>query len=262
MDALVLAGGVPGPEEPLYAYAQGRPKALIDIAGKPMGQWVLDALDAAERVERVVVVGLGEADGLHGNKVAAWVPDQGAMLRNVLAGLRTVQQLAPRSPYALIVSADIPAATGAMLDWVIHNAEALPPFDVAYHVVERRVMEQRFPASRRTYTRLKDVEVCGADANVARITLVDTHTEVWERLLAARKSPLRQAAVLGWDVVLGLVLRRYTLPQAVHKVSQRLGLRGQAVLVPYAELGMDADKPAQVDLLRRDLSARVPEAVE
>ena len=44
MDAVVLAGGIPQPNEPLYSYSHGEAKALIDMAGKPMIQWVLDAL--------------------------------------------------------------------------------------------------------------------------------------------------------------------------------------------------------------------------
>jgi nitrite reductase/ring-hydroxylating ferredoxin subunit len=36
MDAIVLAGGIPLPEDPLYPYTQGHSKALVDIAGKPM----------------------------------------------------------------------------------------------------------------------------------------------------------------------------------------------------------------------------------
>ena len=40
MDAIVTAGGIPMPGEPLYEYTNGSPKALLDIAGKPMIQWV------------------------------------------------------------------------------------------------------------------------------------------------------------------------------------------------------------------------------
>ena len=43
MDAIILAGGIPLPEDPLYSYSKGDAKALIDVAGKPMIQWVLDA---------------------------------------------------------------------------------------------------------------------------------------------------------------------------------------------------------------------------
>ena len=50
MDAIVIAGGVPKPEDPLYEYTQGQPKALLDIAGKSMVQWVLDALAEADSI--------------------------------------------------------------------------------------------------------------------------------------------------------------------------------------------------------------------
>ena len=58
MDVLVTAGGIPQPDEQLYPYTQGKPKALLDICGKPMVQWVLDALSDATQVEKVVIIGL------------------------------------------------------------------------------------------------------------------------------------------------------------------------------------------------------------
>ena len=57
MDAIVTAGGIPQPDDPLYVYAKGDAKALIDIAGKPMIQWVLDALSDAKNVDNVIEIG-------------------------------------------------------------------------------------------------------------------------------------------------------------------------------------------------------------
>ena len=54
MDAIVTAGGIPLPEEPLYPATQGESKALVDVAGKPMIQWVFEA---ASRAENAVVAG-------------------------------------------------------------------------------------------------------------------------------------------------------------------------------------------------------------
>ena len=39
MDAIVTAGGIPQPEDPLYTFSIGNAKALIDIAGRPMVQY-------------------------------------------------------------------------------------------------------------------------------------------------------------------------------------------------------------------------------
>ena len=87
MDAIVIAGGLPEPGDPLYEYTQGQPKALLDIAGKPMVQWVLDALGGAETILRVVLIGLSEDDGLDCAKEITYVPNQGGMLQNVRAGM-------------------------------------------------------------------------------------------------------------------------------------------------------------------------------
>jgi len=36
MDVIITAGGIPRPKHPIYKYTKGKPKALLDIAGK---QW-------------------------------------------------------------------------------------------------------------------------------------------------------------------------------------------------------------------------------
>ena len=64
MDAIIIAGGIPEPGDPLYEFTQGKPKALLDIAGKPMVQWVLDAIGGADRIDQVVLVSLSEESGL------------------------------------------------------------------------------------------------------------------------------------------------------------------------------------------------------
>ena len=66
MDAIVTAGGIPNPDDPLYSFLKGDAKALVDVAGKPMIQWVLDALGGAKRVDNVILVGLSAKSQLKG----------------------------------------------------------------------------------------------------------------------------------------------------------------------------------------------------
>ncbi|HEY3477082.1 MAG TPA: hypothetical protein VGK56_20875, partial [Anaerolineales bacterium] len=80
MDAIVTAGGIPRPEDPLYTYSNGDSKALIDVAGKPMVQWVLDALGGSKRVSNVIVVGLSSKSGVTCKKPLYFVSNQGRML--------------------------------------------------------------------------------------------------------------------------------------------------------------------------------------
>ncbi len=44
-----------------------------------------------------------------------------------------------------------------------------------------------------------------------------------------------------------------TLEQAALFLSKKLGFRGQVVLLPYAEMGMDVDKDFQFEIMQEDL---------
>ena len=257
MDALVTAGGIPQPEEPLYPYTQGSCKALLDMAGKPMIQWVLDALSGAVQIEKVVVIGLDESAGVTCAKPLTFMPNQGAMLENMLAGIEKVAEINPTARHVLIVSSDIPGITPAMVDWAI-EAVAQYDEDIYYNLIPRQAMESRYPGSKRTYTKLKGVEVCGGDMNVVRIMGITRNRDTWEQLIASRKNPLKQAAIIGFDTLFLVMLRQITLDDLVRRVARRLHMTGRAVLCPYAEIGMDVDKPHQLELMRADLAGRAP----
>ena len=74
MDAIVAAGGIPLPEDPLYIYTNGDAKALVDVAGKPMIQWVLDALGDAKHVDNVIIIGLSPKSEITCKKPMHFIP--------------------------------------------------------------------------------------------------------------------------------------------------------------------------------------------
>lgn len=256
MDAIVIAGGIPGPDEPLYPYTQGKPKALLDVAGKPMAQWVMDALDQAQTIDRIVVVGLDANSNIHSRKIVALIESEGTILLNIRCGVKKVLEINPSADHVAIVSADIPGIQPEHVDWVVRTAMQTDE-DIYYNVITRQVMESRYPGSKRSYTRLKDVEVCGGDLNVVRAMTVTGNDKLWERIIAARKNVFKQAALIGYDTLLLLLLRQMGLEGAIRRVTQRVNLTGRALLCPYAEIGMDIDKPHQLELMRADLSQRV-----
>jgi len=256
MDAVITAGGIPEPGNPLYLYTQGKPKAILEIAGKPMVQWVLDALADSKTIKNIVIVGLESGSDLNCIKPMEFVPNQGSLLNNIRAGVKKVSESNPEAVYALVVSADIPAITGEMIDWSVNTSPETGE-DIYYSVVPREVMEKRFPESRRSYIRLKDMEVCGADMNMIRISIATGRDEIWNKLIDARKNAFKQAALIGYDTLFLLLLRRLTINKLVRIVAKRLDLKGRALVCPYAEVGMDVDKPHQFELLRADLEERV-----
>lgn len=253
MNAIVTAGGIPQPDDKLYEYSNGKSKALIDIGGKPMIQWVLDALGDAKEVNQVIIIGLDTSSNLTCKKTLHYIPNQGRMLANIVAGVNKSLELNKDGEYVMIVSSDIPSVKSNMIDWLVQESMKTKD-DLYYGVCPRDVMETRFPTSKRTYTKLKDIQVCGADVNIIHVSMATDHLDTWEELIGNRKSPLKQASVIGLDTFFQLLTRQFTLQALVERVSQRIGIKGRAIVWSYAEPCMDVDKPHQLELMRAELS--------
>jgi molybdopterin-guanine dinucleotide biosynthesis protein A len=253
MDAIVTAGGIPQPGDPLYAFSHGDSKALIDIAGKPMIQWVLDALGNSKKVDNVIVIGLTPRSGLTCKKPLHYISNQGRMLANIVSGINKSIELNKKSEYVLLVSSDIPALKGEMVDWLVDTAMQTRD-ELYYGVCPKEVMEARYPTSHRTYTKLKNMEVCGADINITHINQVTQHLDTWEQLIGNRKSPLRQAAVIGLGIAFKYLTGQFTLEGLVQSVCERIGIKGRAIIWSHAEPCMDVDKPHQLEIMREDLA--------
>ena len=255
LDAIVIAGGIPQPDEPLYPYTQGQPKALLDVAGKPMVQWVLDALCGAQSINNVVMIGLEANSGVSCDKIRSYIPSEGGIFANVRSGVKEVLRLDPKAHHMAIVSADIPSILPEHIDWVVNTAMQ-SDVDLSYNMIRREVMEARFPGSKRTYIKFKDAAVCGGDLNVVRTMTVTSNDHLWEEIIEARKNALKQAMLIGIDTLFLLMFRMLTVDHAVKRIAQKMNMTGRALDCPYAEIGMDVDKPHQLELMRADLASR------
>jgi hypothetical protein len=202
-----------------------------------------------------VLIGLTDKSNLTCKKPLTYLSNQGKMLDNLKAGTAKVLELNPKAEYVLFVASDIPSIKAEMVDWVVNTCLETRD-DLYYNVIRREDMEQRFPTSKRTYTALKDMEVCGGDLNMARAAIVNQNSEFWGRLIEARKNPAAQAAMIGLDIIFKLLFRQLTIDDVVKRVADKLGLKGRAIVCPYPEIGMDVDKPHQLEIMRADLAKR------
>lgn len=252
MDVIVLAGGISTREDPLYEMAPDGLKSMINIAGKPMVQWVLDALSDAKLVESVVVIGIDETNSLQCKKDIAFLKDDGSLISNIQQGCAHFDRIHPQNTHVITISADIPTLTSEIIDQSIAMYQEFD-LDVCYTVLDRAVMEKRFPNSKRTYVKVKDGEVCGGDLNYIRKKAVLQPAGLWEQLIKNRKNPLKQASLIGFDTLVMLALGRLTLDDAAARVCRRLSISGRAFRSPFAEIGMDVDKPFQFEIVEKDL---------
>jgi GTP:adenosylcobinamide-phosphate guanylyltransferase len=251
MDALILAGGK-STDDPLSALTGGELKSMLPIAGKPMVQWVLDAISGAKSIDTVVLIGIEDASALKCSKPFFCMPDEGSLIGNMQQASKKLDEIHPQDSHVVSFSADIPAITSEIIDHLVGIYEK-GEYDIYYGVVERRVMEKRFPGSKRTYIKIKKDEVCGGDLNSFSKRAVLKPDALWKELIKQRKNPLKQAAMIGIDSLLLLILGLIDLDQVADRVCRRMGITGKALKVPFAEVGMDVDKPFQFEMVQADL---------
>lgn len=255
MDAFVVAGGKPGPDDDLFPYTQGQPKALIPMGDRTMLERVVDALQGSDQVEEIVVVGLGHNHGLTFKRPIHHLPDKGSLIANAIAGVQWLLENDPTPRPVIGASADIPTLTGQIVDSFINTCR---PFNhcLYYTVVTQETMENRFPHSERTYVRFQEAAVAGGDMFIIHTDLLKTDPEKMEAFSNARKHAWKLARLVGFRTLIKFLLRRLSLKEVEQTGEKILGSPVKVVSFHHAELAMDADKPHQVEALQAAFHTR------
>ncbi len=250
MDCLIMAGGRPAAGDPLFKFSRGRPKALIDIAGKAMIAWILEAMIDAQSIESIIVVGIDTlpefADSVD------FLPDEGTLIDNVLSGLSWVRNKRPSVNSLLFSSSDIPTITGIIVDRIANECRS-SEYAIYYPVVPKESMQSRFPSSNRTFVKLSDLEAAGGDLIVVHRQAFDIDLEIWRSITNARKYPWRIAQIVGITTLVKLLTRRLSLAEATKKGEELIGHPVKAHVTDIAEIAMDVDKPDQLLVASEEL---------
>ncbi|MCL6638447.1 MAG: nucleotidyltransferase family protein [Firmicutes bacterium] len=250
VDALVLAGSFNN--GPLKDVSPARFEALIPIGGKPMVEYVVEALRASGQIDRIVLV--GPPDGLKplgsGPKTTV-AGSAGGIMENIEAGLVHL----PGSRRVLLATSDIPLLTGEAVDDFIAGCGDMKG-DLYYPIIGREVVEKRFPNTRRTYVTLKEGVFTGGNLFLINPAVFRQCMENGRRIIAQRKNPLGLCRLLGLSFVVKFLLRLVTIAEAQKKVSQLLGIDGRVVLSRFPEVGVDVDKPGDLELVKQAIEAK------
>ncbi len=244
VDAVVLAGGDGAIIDPAV-----RIKGLVPIAGKPMVEWVVDALRAATSIGEVaVVVPTAEGLGAWADKADKIVVSEGRFVDNVIAGVDSFRN--DRS--VLVTTGDLPALTPEAVDDFVAQSLARGA-DFSYPLVRKSDMLEQFPGSERTFVKIASGPVTGGNMMVLTPALVAQAKEIGQRFFETRKSPLRMAQVVGVPFIIKMALGILNPTDVELKLGEILGGTCSAIYTSHASIGADVDKPLDVVVAERVL---------
>lgn len=247
VDAVVLAGGDGAVIDP-----NSRFKGLLPVAGKPMVEWVVDALRLARGVAEIaVVVPSAEDLGAWVDKVDKLVVSDASFVENTLAGIGAFRVDRP----VLVATGDLPAITPEAIDDFIERSLEVGA-DFTYPLISKADMLSQFPGSDRSFISLSEGEYTGGNMMIVNPRLVQQNRDIGQRLFETRKSALRMARTIGLRFAVKLALGRLQIYEVEAKMGEILGGSGAAIRTPYASIGADVDKPIDVIVAERVLYAK------
>lgn len=246
--AIVLAAGR-GPDDPMAKAFGVEHKCTIDIAGKPMLRWVLDALRGTA-IEKPFVIVIDNA------KVVPEAPDvicvdaENSAPASAIAALNNINQFP-----VLITTGDHPLLTPAMINSMMAAADRNKA-DVNVGLATAETINAAYPKTRRTYFNLGGTRVSGC--NLFAVNSKDglKLLERWRDLERNRKKPWKLVAAFGLSPIVLFALGLLTPARAFGHISRTLGIVVEPVFLPFAEAAIDVDKPSDHALATEILRAR------
>lgn len=256
IDAILLAGAAN--EGPLKEASPVKSEAMIEIEGRPMIDYVIEALRESEFIGRIAVVAPSDVGGFltrdSTEQRTEFVAAGDNMLENILRGINYLSD----ERKVLIVTSDIPLLSATAIDDFIRRCEAQSqPADLYYPIVAKHVNEGEYPGMQRTYVRLREGTFTGGNLALVTPKVLEQGRFVLEQAFALRKKPFQLARLFGFKFIFKFIFRRLTVSELEEGAFRILGFRGTAVECPYPEIGIDVDKPSDLAMVQQIVQERM-----
>jgi GTP:adenosylcobinamide-phosphate guanylyltransferase len=241
--AIILAGKRPGPDA--VAEAAGVAcKSFAPIGDRPMVHRVLDALAAAGQIGPRILCGLSpplieqelELKSRLDRGEIKWFPGHSTPSSSAYHALQSVPDGLP----VLVTTADHAFLSAQIVDYFCSEARRMECDVVAGLTLYKSVISA-FPETKRTAIRFKDSAYSGCNLFAFMNPRAYSVAAFWRRIEQQRKKPLRMMRILGLWPVVRYLTGRLSLNDGLEHLSNRLGIRAGAVILPFPEAAVDVD---------------------
>ncbi len=217
-------------------------KALIKIAGKPMISYVLNALDVAEHVKSITIVGLNEEDlGIKIAKPVEFIEGGKTTFDSVLAALSHFTSKSKTPEYTMAISCDIPLITGEMIDRYIETIDWSKDKEYYFPAVWKKDFDKYYPNVTKVPLRLKEGKLFSGDLHIFKPTVFLRHKDALQEILANRKKYWKLVKIVSFRHIIRYLLGRLSLNIIEDRIKSIYDLNGAYAIFSYPEVCADLD---------------------
>ena len=246
-NALILAGTKE--KGPLEIVENVDNKALIMINGKPMIDYIVDALNNSENIDQIIVV--GPEKELHpyiGKKVKKILNPGNSILENMESGLNFFDS----NDNLLLLTSDIPLITPEAIDEFLKICTERKAY-IGYPLITKENIMKKYPETKRTYVTMKEGIFCGGNIAFFKPEVFFQQKNLIEELFENRKTTWKYIKILGLKFIFKFIFKTLTIEEVERRVTGILGYNSIAVMISHPEVMIDLDKLSDLELIRKYL---------
>jgi len=242
-DALIIAGGKNN--KGLKNYSNKEYESLIEVAGKPMVQHVIKAVENSNKINKIVILGPKEIAEITNNRYEVIKP-VGKLIENIKEGFESFSD----QDHIFLTTADIPLVTPKIITGFIEKCEKETSYELFYPLISKKKNEEIFPGVERTYVHLKEGTYTGGNFVLVSPKIIKGPMEWYGNMLSLRKKPFKMSKMLGLKFVLKLLFRKLSISETEKRISEIIGHKCKALIIEYPEISFDVDKPSDLKMMR------------
>src|SRR5690554_6918777 len=242
MEVLVLAGGKS--DGSIGNHQELHNKALLMINGTLMIEYVVDALNHAQKIDNIVVVGpQSELIPYIEKKVNKIIESTDSIVENVINGINYLN-----NKQIMIMTSDVPLITGKMIDDFITKCQEQEAF-LYYPFISKETILEKYPETVRSYATLKEGVFCGGNLAVLSTKLFDQNKSLLNELYENRKDVKKYITLLGMKFIAKYLLKCLSIKEIEDRAAEIVGYPVKGIMVNDPEMMIDLDKLTDYELI-------------
>ncbi|MFQ6133044.1 MAG: nucleotidyltransferase family protein [Armatimonadota bacterium] len=243
--AAVLGGGATKGE--LRAESGSEHKALIEIGGKSMLRWTVEAAQQAQTIgELAVVVAPGSpvtSEDALGERIVEAAED--SPVDSILAGFRALRGC----DRVLLWAADTPLAQAPAVDDFVRRGLATGA-DCCYPIIPEAAVARAYPGTQRTFVRLREGRYTSGNMALFSGDFLPARERQVRAAFEVRKSPLRLSMMFGPILAVRFLMGRCSIDQLRRRGERALDCTVAVIELEDASLAFDVDKASDLRAVR------------
>ncbi len=263
---IVLLAGKPSERDELMEYADVDYKALIEFNNKTSIMYVLEAIARSDIATQILIAGIPRdlvslPDGID-PAIVEFLEIEGKNYEKIYQGGMRLLEITEEKPeiftgnikHALYMPTDIPLLRDDIIHRFLDDCGDMDA-DFYYSVIPEDIAKEKAPDFDWGYMKVRDASLSAGSLVLLNLEALKSKFDLVVFLTENRKSFIKGVFFRSPILFFKLVFGRIKLAEVEKLMTKTFGIESRLVISEDVEIGMDLDRPQDLDYMKSKLES-------